>query len=159
LIKTLRDEGVKIAYIFCEASIGSLHSEVDFVKILLARILEQLPTLILELPHLLNARTLQRALTLEKIWEIMEAVAKRLPTYFFLVVNRFDVFQAKMQDLEDQVVGNFLNLGVDKTKLRMIITSSGRPTHTIQERGSLSWVWLDTSTNPAREANKRQRVR
>src|SRR5437763_7697122 len=82
LIKTLRDEGVKIAYIFCEASIGLLHSEVDFVKILLARILEQLPTLILELPHLLNARALQRALTPEKIWEVMEAVAKRLPTYF-----------------------------------------------------------------------------
>jgi hypothetical protein len=157
LITTLKLQKTNFAYIFCEASGECMCSEVGFTQLLLARILEQLPKLVLDLPRLFNLRTLQRATTLKQIWEVVEAAIKQLPTYFFLIVDRFDVFQARTRGFEDdEIVLKFLGLASNSAKLRIIITGINKLPPTVQEHKALSWVWLDTSTNPARKSRRKR---
>ncbi|ERF68994.1 hypothetical protein EPUS_06681 [Endocarpon pusillum Z07020] len=124
----------------------------DVLHIMIKRFVEKRPTLLMELPHLLNSRTLRRTGSFSNAVRMIRGIAEWLEATF-IIIDRFDLAET---DEDDVSVNNDLlsylldlvELGSDK--IRIVVTSTQMPPSKWQDDTRLTSVWLDTGIRPGK---------
>jgi len=147
---------VTLAYGFFDSCPDRALTARDFVKTTIARIIEQRPRILLELPELLNTRMLGPSSTFSRCWTVLDGLIDRLSAVFF-VLDRVDAGADNEQGLPvaEELLPKLLGL-VSKSpdKVKIIVTSSEEPPIAYQGDSMLSLIWLDTGTRQV-ERNRR----
>jgi hypothetical protein len=135
-----------LAHVFFHCVEDRPLTALDFARLLIARTVEQRPTIVLEMPELLNTRVLRRANSFTQAWSILEAVIKRLGKAFF-IIDRADAAAesedgtSAIDDLLPRLLGAVeQNAG----ELKAIVTSTQAPPTVWANDPRLSSVWLNT---------------
>lgn len=137
--------GVQVQ-VFLQDDETRTRAPVDILRSLITRFLEKRPALLLELPDLLNSRTLRRTRSFLQTWVIFESIVDRL-VGTFIIIDRLDIAQAGIEDVSptEQLLPKLLALaGLGSEKVRIIITSTQEPPLKWQDDSRLRWVWLNT---------------
>jgi hypothetical protein len=157
-VRALRaqDLNMTLAFVFFDSLPGKQLTAIEFVKLAIARIIEERPELIMKLPELLNIRSLRRSLSFLGHWKIFEEMITRLDATF-LILDRID---KSAQDTAghsavELILPRLLELEAKMTgKLRIIITSTQEPPSNYKQHPKLSLVWRDTSIRAMRREER-----
>jgi hypothetical protein len=150
LVAALRSQksDITVAHAFFDCTPDRLLTATDFVKVTIARIIEERPVTVVELPELLNTRLLRPKSTFAQCWLVLEGLIDCL-SGFFLVLDRVDAGADNEHGLPvaEELLPKLLGL-VSKCpdKVKIIITSAEEPPNACQGNSLLSSVWLDTGT-------------
>lgn len=137
-----------LAYVFFDCGSERSLTATDFMKIIIARIIEQRPITMIELPELLNTRMLRPASTFSQLWLVFEGLINCLGVTF-LVLDRVDIGADNKQGLPvaEELLPKLLRLvSMCSSKVKIIVTSTEEPPNAYQGNSLLSSVWLDTGT-------------
>jgi len=151
-----QDLDMTIAFVFFDSLPRKQLTAIEFVKLAIARIIERRPELIIELPELLNLRSLRRSVSFLAYWRIFEQIITRLDATF-LILDRIDTSARDTagHSAIELILPRLLEL-VSKMagKLRIIITSTQEPPSTYRQHPKLSSVWRDTSIRAMRRGER-----
>jgi hypothetical protein len=151
-----QDLSMTLTYVFFDSLPGKRLTATEFVKLAIARTIEQRPQLIMELPGLLNTRSLRRSSTFVSYWGIFEQMITCLDATF-LVLDRVDACARDTtgQPAMELILPRLLELVAKMAgKLRVIITSTQVPPSTYSKHPKLSSLWRDTSIRAMRRDDR-----
>lgn len=147
---------VTLAYTFFDSRPDRALTSRDYVKTTIARIIEQRPIILLELPELLNKRMLRAESTFVRYWTVLDGLIDRVGAVFF-VLDRVDAGADNEQGLSvaEELLPKLLGLvSRSPDKVKVIVTSSGEPPNACQGNPLLSSVWLDTGTRQVERSRR-----
>jgi hypothetical protein len=102
---------------------------IDVLRKMITRIIEKRPTLLMELPDLLNSRTLRTTGSFPHTCRILKGIAERLEATF-IIIDWFDLAGTDEDDVSatDDLLPLFLDLAeLGADKVRIILTSNQGP--------------------------------
>lgn len=147
---------VTLAHAFFDCNSDRSLTAIDFMKMTIARIVEQRPVTVIELPELLNTRVLRSTSTFPRLWMVFERLIDCLGATF-LVLDRIDGGADNEQGLTvaEELLPKLLGL-VSRypDKVKVIITSVEEPPNTCGGNSLLSSVWLDTGTRQVERSRR-----
>jgi hypothetical protein len=138
--------------VFLQDSQIQRQGPIDLLRIVITRCIEKRPALLMELPDLLNSRTLRRTGSFSHTFRMLEGIVDRL-TATFIIIDRFDLAETDRDDVSatDDLLPQLLALAeLGSDKVRIILTSSQGPPPKWQNDTRLSSVWLDTAIRPGK---------
>ena len=143
---------VVLVYVFFDSIEGYKLTTQDFLRLLIARIIQQRPMLVLEVPELLNPRLLRQEGSVEMHWQVLETLLFNLNAAF-LVIDRIDAASSDQSGraASENIVPKLMEL-VSRLlgRLRVIVTSRERPPAAMEHHPRLSSIWRDTAKKPAK---------
>jgi hypothetical protein len=150
-----QDLETTIVYCFFDRSSAEPVSATTFVRRAIARILEQRPRLVMDLPEIMNPRVLNSDSDFAHYWVILEQMLAELNEVVF-VIDRIDMARDDERSTGvDKLLPKLLQLVrtySDETKI--IITSVEEPLAKYANDARLSMVHLDTVTRPAQREQR-----
>jgi hypothetical protein len=156
LALSAQDINMTLAYVFFDSLPGKILTATEFMRLVIARIIEQRPQLILELPAVLNTRSLRQSSSFLTCWRIFEQIVMRLDATF-LILDRIDVSGEGAADgsTVELILPRILELVSRMAgKLRVIITSTQKPPTAYEKHPKLSSFWRDTGIRPVRREDR-----
>ncbi|KAH9206634.1 hypothetical protein DL95DRAFT_469430 [Leptodontidium sp. 2 PMI_412] len=158
IVQALRcqDINMTLAHIFFDIIPGKVTTATDFIKLVIVRIIEQRPELIMELPRLLNTRSLRQSSNFLACWGIFEQIVMRLDTTL-LILDRIDVSGQSTTDSStiELILPRLLDVVSRMAgKLRIVITSTKKPPIAYKRHPNLSSLWLDTGIRPMKRDDR-----
>ena len=125
---------------------------IDVLRTIITRFIEKRPTLLMELPHLLNPRTLRRTESFTNIIRMVKGIVEWLEATF-IIIDRFDLTETDEDDVSanNDLLSQLLDLAeLGSDKVRILLTSTQGPPSKWQNDTRLSSVWLDTGIRPGK---------
>jgi hypothetical protein len=152
IVRALSSQNTDMTLVFTFFQRGQTHlrTPMDFVKLVISRILELHPLLVVKMPKLLNPRMVRWASTFTRLWAILDSIIDRLDATF-LIIDRIDLAADDQDGTSgaELLLPKLLDLVLKHAdRLKVIVTSMYKQPHALEN--DLQWIWWDTNIRPSK---------